>query len=136
MKKSYKNLVIGALVLMITSPVMADYGERSEHRERGRDDRIENRIERQYDRIDLNYERHNLSPDERNQVLKNLREIQRLAKRYDKDGRLSGHEYRRLDRKLDENSDLIRELSENDIYRYVIYHDKYAKNGVIKHFQR
>jgi hypothetical protein len=135
MKNSYKSLVVGMLILMLTPPVMADYPQRPGYREPGRDERIESRIEHQLERIEHNYERHNLSPDERSRVMKNLNEISRLAEQYERDGRISGHEYRRLDSKLDENSELIKELSENDIYRYVIYHDKYAKNGTIKHFE-
>ncbi|MET0066085.1 MAG: hypothetical protein ABW076_07050 [Candidatus Thiodiazotropha sp.] len=136
MKKTYKNLFIGSLVLLLSSPVMAGYHDQPEHRDPGREMRIENRIDRQYDRIEHGFEKHRLSPDERSLVLKKLREIERQAVRFAKDGRLSRREYGRLDRRLDENSELIRELSENDIYRYVIYHDKYAKSGMIKHFDR
>jgi hypothetical protein len=136
MKRSHKNLMMGALVLMMSSPVMAGYHDRFEHREMSREAHIENRIDRQYGRIEQGFERHRLSPGERNRVLKQLREIHLLSQRFERDGRISGHEYERLDRKLDKNSKLIRELSENDINRYVIYHEKYAKSGNIKHFER
>ncbi|MEJ2426566.1 MAG: hypothetical protein P8101_19360 [Candidatus Thiodiazotropha sp.] len=136
MKRSHKNLMMGALVLMMSSPVMAGYHDRSEHQELSREARIENRIDHQYERIERGSERHRLSPGERNRVLTQLRKIHRLSQRYERDGRISGHEYKRLDHKLDKNSELIRELSENDINRYVIYHEKYAKRGNIKHFER
>ncbi len=136
MKRSRKNLMMGALVLMMSSPVMAGYHDRSEHRELSRETRIENRIDRQYERIERSFERHQLSPAEHHRVLKQLREIHRLSERYERDGRISRHEYKRLDHKLDKNSELIKELSENDIYRYVIYHDKYAKRGTVQYYDR
>jgi hypothetical protein len=136
MKRPHKNLMVGVLVLMVSSPVMAGYYDRSEHQELSREARIENRIDHQYERIERSYEKHRLSPDERNRVLTQLREIHRLSQRYERDGRISGHEYERLDHKLNKNSELIRKLSENDINRYVMYHEKYAKRGNIKHFER
>ncbi|MCU7924573.1 MAG: hypothetical protein KZQ88_17925 [Candidatus Thiodiazotropha sp. (ex Dulcina madagascariensis)] len=128
MKPLRATLIVASLSLFLAMPAVADRSDKHYYGDNKMEHKIGKRLGRQYHRIEHGIDRDRLTYKEARILKKRLRKIRRLSREYREDGYLSRKEFRRLTRKLDNNSDLIQAFMHNGIERYVIYHDKYAKN--------
>ena len=126
MNTIYTTVIAASLSLFVAAPVFADHRGKREYCDASREYKIEERLDRQRHRIERGIDRDRLTYKEAKTLKKKHRKIRRLSREYREDGYLSRKEFQRLNRKLDKNSDLIREFMHNGVERYVIYHDKYA----------
>ena len=120
------TVIAVSLSLLWAAPTFADHRGKYEYCDTSREYRIDQRLDRQRHRIERGIDRDRLTYKEAKILKKKHRKIQRLSRKYRQDGYLSRKEFRRLNNKLNKNSDRIREFVGNGVERYVIYHDKYA----------
>lgn len=128
MKYAHATLIAVSLGLVMVSPLYAGQTDRGNYCDKSKVHEIENRLDRQYRRIERGVERDRLTHKEAKQLRKHYHGIRRLAHEYRQDGYLSAREYKKLTRKLNTNSRLIKEYTQNGIDRYVAYHDEYSPN--------
>jgi hypothetical protein len=126
MKYVRATLIALSLSLVMTAPSYAGHAHRGDYCEHKKVHKIEQRLGRQYRRIERGIDRDRLTYKEAKQLKKHYRKIRRLSREYWEDGYLSRSEYKHLTRKLDNNSRLIRDYMDNDINRYIAYHDAYS----------
>jgi septal ring factor EnvC (AmiA/AmiB activator) len=128
MNKTYITLIAVIVSLIVASPAVADYTGSNRYCKQDRENIIDHRLNRQSHRIQRGIDQASLTHKETKKLKKKHRKIRRLSREFQADGYLSLKEFRRLTRKLDRLSNLIREYKHNDLDRYVIYHDKYSQH--------
>jgi hypothetical protein len=126
-----KYLVTGSLSLLLAVPALAGH----QFYEGSYEQEIEARLEWQHFQIEQGYDSQQLTPDEKLLVTNILREILISSVRYQEDGYLTHQEFKGLNQQLDKNSMLIKELFQNNLVRYVTYHDRFAQTETIKRFE-
>jgi hypothetical protein len=121
------TLIALSLSLAMAAPSYAGHSHRGDYCDRdNKVYKIEKRLDRQYHRIERGIYNNRLTYKEAKWLKKRYRKIHRLSREYREDGYLSRKEYKRLTRKLNKNSRLIKEYMNNDIERYIAYHDEYS----------
>jgi DNA repair exonuclease SbcCD ATPase subunit len=108
--KSYKTIFLLPLVAAISNPVMAHYGHDGYSK-------FDQRIERQQKRIKKGVRNAELTKKETKKLQKQHRRIKKLNRQFKKDGHLSRHERKTLQRELDLASERIYRFKHNDHYR-------------------
>lgn len=127
MKFVLPTLIVVSLGLVMAAPSYAGHSHRKEYCDHKKQVyKIEKRLDRQHYRIERGIDRERLTHKEAKQLKKRHNKIRRLSREYREDGYLSRSEYKHLTRKLDKNSRLIKEYVNNDINRYIAYHDEYS----------
>jgi Ni/Co efflux regulator RcnB len=127
MKYVRATLIALSLCLAMAAPSFAGHSHRDEYCDHKKQvNKIEKRLDRQYYRIERGIDRDRLTHKEAKKLKKRYRKIYRLSQEYREDGYLSRSEYKHLTRKLDKNSRLIKEYMNNNIERYIAYHDEYS----------
>jgi hypothetical protein len=133
MKYVRTTLIAVTLSLMMTSPLYAGRSHRDYYCDQEKMHKIDKRLDRQYHRIERGIERDRLTYKEAKQLKKRYRRIRHLSREYREDGYLSPREYRKLTRKLNKNSRLIKDYVHNGIDRYIAYHDEYSPTRHNRH---
>lgn len=126
MKTVSTTLIALSLSLVMAAPAFAGHGHRDEYHGDRKIDKIEKRLDRQHYRIERGIENDRLTYRESKELKKRCYRIGRLSRKYYRDGHLSRSEYEHLTRRLDKNSQLIKEYVHNGIDRYIAYHDQYS----------
>ncbi|MCU7932329.1 MAG: hypothetical protein KZQ90_16130 [Candidatus Thiodiazotropha sp. (ex Codakia rugifera)] len=128
MRMIHATLIATSLSFLLAMPAFADRGDKHHYCPSKMEYKIDKRLDRQFHRIERGIDNERLTYKEARKLKKKLRKTRRLSKEYREDGYLSRREFRHLKRKLDNNSDLIREFMHNDVKRYIAYHDEYSRN--------
>lgn len=113
--KTYKTIFLLPLVAVLSNPVMAHYDNDGYSK-------FDQRIERQHKRIKNGVRNGELTKKEAKKLRKQHRQIKKLNKQFKKDGHLSRHERKTLQRELDRASKRIYRLKHNDRYRHYVSH--------------
>ncbi|MCM8856912.1 MAG: hypothetical protein LC541_15070 [Candidatus Thiodiazotropha sp.] len=128
MRIIHATLIATSLSLFLAMPAFADRGDKHRNYQSKMEYKIDKRLDRQFHRIERGIDNERLTYKEAKKLKKKLRKTRRLSREYREDGYLSRREFHHLNRKLDNNSDLIREFTHNGVERYIAYHDEYSKN--------
>ena len=95
-----------------------DRGNTGERSHVGRfESRVERRQDNQLSRIREGRQSGSLTKREARKLNKNQKKIDRMERRYAKDGRIDKHERRKLTKALERSSRRIYKLKHNDVYR-------------------
>lgn len=108
--KLFKTLLTAALVCMLAMPVYAH------HQDEGYA-RYDKRVERQQSRIRQGIKSGELTRKEAAQLRQQQKKIAKLARKFNRDGYLSRHEKKKLEKKQDKASNRIYRLKYNDQYK-------------------
>ncbi|MGD8911886.1 MAG: hypothetical protein PVI97_02215 [Candidatus Thiodiazotropha sp.] len=129
MKFVHASLIAVSLSLAIAAPSYAGYTHKEGYCDNKRVRNIESRLDRQYRRIERGIDRDRLTYKEAKKLKKRYRMIRHMSQEYREDGYLSRREYKHLTHKLDKNSRLIKEYTNDRIERYIAYHDEHSPHS-------
>ena len=116
-------LAVSALGLTVSAVAQArGYGHGSSYENYAPQHRFERRVDRrqarQWDRITDGIDSGELSRGEAKRLMRSQRRIARMENRFERDGYLSSHERRKLQRALDRTSQRIKRAKHNDFPRH------------------